>query len=286
MNPDDLKGWILGVQVSTLFTPLQNSVSQKLCQKISVSPFHFSSFFGNQSSDAKCDEESDQHVKAPGPAGVGGVLRNEIGKILWAYAGGTDATETEVRAVHQGLELIQKIFLNRVVIEGVSSNVAEIPDGFPFETQDEAEIPEWFKVGDKDIPGHLIFLKRHYEGETILVKFRIPDDLVTGDEGKDDNDDENNDDIKGGQYNLRLIIYICKGYLPNLVLTCLGYREKISFDGMFYPVKPISEDEVLYEGPDFNVPGAFEKYLEIRGIKPSTIIHFLHEYMIKRAKST
>ncbi|XP_077210735.1 uncharacterized protein At2g39795, mitochondrial-like [Tasmannia lanceolata] len=152
--------------------------------------------------------------------------------------------------------------------------VAEIPDGFPFEIQDEAEIPEWFKVSDEDFPGHPIFFKREYEGETILVKVRIPDDLVT-------------DDIKGGQYSLRLIIYICEGYMPNLVLLCTGCREEISFDGMmFVPVKQISDDEAVYEGPDFKVPGVFEKYLEIRGIKPSTIIYLLHEYMIKRAKST
>ncbi|XP_077252571.1 uncharacterized protein LOC143891971 [Tasmannia lanceolata] len=237
---------------------------------------------------------------APGPAGVGRVLRNEIGKILWVYTGGTDATEVEVRAVHQGLELLQKNCVNKVLIECDSSNVAEIPDGFPFEIQDEAEIPDWFpfelqdeaeipdwfKVGDKDIPGHPIFLKREYEGETILVKVRIPDDLVTGYEGKDDDDDENIDDIKGGQHSLRLIIYICEGYMPNLVLICTGYREEISFDGMFFTLKAISDDESVYEGPDFNVPGAFGKYLKIRGINPSTIIYFWHEYMIKRGKST
>ncbi|XP_077244140.1 uncharacterized protein At2g39795, mitochondrial-like [Tasmannia lanceolata] len=208
---------------STLFSPLQNILSQKLSKKTTISPLHFSSLAAKQGSDAnllrtidseiKCAEESDDHVM-----------------------------------------------------------VAEIPDGFPFEIQDN--------------PGHqTIFLKREYEGETIQVEVHMPD-LVTGDEEDDDNDDGNNDDEKGGQSSIPLIISIFKGDGPCLVFDCTAYPDEVSIESMSVKNQEISEDELAYEGPDFtdldeNLQKALHKYLEIRGIKPSTT-NFLHEYMINK----
>ncbi|XP_077251403.1 uncharacterized protein LOC143890566 [Tasmannia lanceolata] len=62
----------------------------------------------------------------PGPAGIGGVLRNDRGELIWAFAGPigvTDSTEAEVRAAHQGIKLFVNERLSNVVIEGDSPNV-------------------------------------------------------------------------------------------------------------------------------------------------------------------
>ncbi|XP_077225513.1 uncharacterized protein LOC143858674 isoform X3 [Tasmannia lanceolata] len=62
----------------------------------------------------------------PGPSGIGGVLRNENGEVVWAFAGPigvADALEAEVRAVHQGMILLGQEILGNLVVEGDLLNV-------------------------------------------------------------------------------------------------------------------------------------------------------------------
>ncbi|XP_058099407.1 uncharacterized protein At2g39795, mitochondrial-like [Magnolia sinica] len=146
----------------------------------------------------------------------------------------------------------------------------EAPDGFPFEIQDNS--------GEQTIS-----LKREYNGETIKVEVHMPD-LVTGEDNDDDNDD--GDDEKDSQSSIPMVISVSKGDGPTLEFSCTAYPDEISIDGMSVREPEASEDEIAYGGPDFsdldeNLQKAFHKYLEIRGINPSTT-NFLHEYMINK----
>ncbi|PPS17258.1 hypothetical protein GOBAR_AA03310 [Gossypium barbadense] len=119
---------------------------------------------------------------------------------------------------------------------------------------DQAEgTPSEFPFKIEDTPGlQTITLTREYDGELIKVNVHMPD-LVTG--------------------------------CPSLEFNCTAYPDEITIDSLSVR-NPNSEDELAYEGPDFydldeNLQKAFHKYLEIRGIKPSTT-NYLHEYMINK----
>ncbi|CAK9135662.1 unnamed protein product [Ilex paraguariensis] len=148
--------------------------------------------------------------------------------------------------------------------------VEEAPEGFPFKLQDN--------TGQQTIS-----LTREYQGETINVEVHMPD-LITGEENDDDGD--NNDDTERGmQSSTPLVVRVSKKDGPCLEFGCTAYPDEISIDSL--SVKdPNAEDQIAYEGPDFsdldeNLQKAFHKYLEIRGIKPSTT-NYLHEYMINK----
>ncbi|KAL2539926.1 Uncharacterized protein Adt_00904 [Abeliophyllum distichum] len=149
-----------------------------------------------------------------------------------------------------------------------SDEVVEVPQGFPFKIEDH--------------PGQqTITLTREYQGETINVEVHMPD-LVTGEENDDDND--NDDEEKGSQSSIPLVVRVSKKNGPCLEFGCTAYPDEIAIDSLSVKDPEISEDQIAYEGPDFsdldeNLQKAFHKYLEIRGIKPSTT-NFLHEYMI------
>ncbi|XP_077232383.1 uncharacterized protein LOC143869472 [Tasmannia lanceolata] len=61
-----------------------------------------------------------------GPAGIGGLLRDENGDVIWAFSGPigvAGSNEVEVQAIYQGICFLQSEDLNRVEIEGDSLNV-------------------------------------------------------------------------------------------------------------------------------------------------------------------
>ncbi|XP_077215483.1 uncharacterized protein LOC143850043 [Tasmannia lanceolata] len=69
----------------------------------------------------------------PSQAGIAGVLRNERGKVVWAFAGPIgvmDAMEAEVQATQQSIKLVVSHELNDVVIEGGSLNIIKRLHGF------------------------------------------------------------------------------------------------------------------------------------------------------------
>ncbi|XAR63922.1 hypothetical protein NMG60_11024076 [Bertholletia excelsa] len=131
------------------------------------------------------------------------------------------------------------------------------------------EVPEGFLFKIEDNPGQqTISLARECQGETISAEVHMPD-LITGEE--DDNDGGHDDDTECG---------------PCLEFGCSAYSDEIVIDSLSVKDTKNSEDQIAYEGPDFsdldeNLQKAFHKYLEIRGIKPSTT-NFLHEYMINK----
>ncbi|XP_042510060.1 uncharacterized protein At2g39795, mitochondrial-like [Macadamia integrifolia] len=151
------------------------------------------------------------------------------------------------------------------------NRVDEIPGGFPFEIQDN--------------PGQqTVSLRREYQGEIIKVEVHMPD-LVTGDVGNE-NDDDDDDSERSNQSSIPLVVSVSKGGNLCLEFGCTAYPDEMTIDSLSVKEPEASEDQIAYEGPDFmdldeNLQKAFHKYLEIRGIKPSTT-NFLHEYMINK----
>ncbi|KAK6145405.1 hypothetical protein DH2020_022225 [Rehmannia glutinosa] len=147
----------------------------------------------------------------------------------------------------------------------------EVPKGFPFEIEDH--------------PGQqTITLTREYQGETITVEVHMPD-LVTGEENDDDDNDEEGEG-RGNQSSIPLVVRVSKKSGPSLEFGCTAYPDEIAIDTLAVKDPETSEEQIAYEGPDFadldeNLQKAFHKYLEIRGIKPSTT-NFLHGYMIDK----
>ncbi|KAG4953358.1 hypothetical protein AAZX31_14G063600 [Glycine max] len=145
------------------------------------------------------------------------------------------------------------------------------------------EVPGNFPFKIIDSPGQqTIMLERTYQDEEIKVEVHMPD-LVTGEENDDDNDNQSE---RTAQSSIPLSISVHKKDGPYLEFNCVGYPDEIVIDGLSVKNPDLTEDQVAYEGPDFqtldeNLQKSFHKYLEIRGIKPSTT-NFLHEYMINK----
>lgn len=155
--------------------------------------------------------------------------------------------------------------------------VEEIPEGFPFEIQDEEG-------------KNIILLKRTYQDENIEVRVSMPS-LVTGEEleddaGGNDDDEDGGNDERPSQSNIPLTVSVNKGQGPSLEFHCTAYPDELVIDAMSVRETPSDEEMLSYEGPDFsdldeNLQKAFHKYLEIRGISAITT-NFLHEYMINK----
>ncbi|WCJ28356.1 Mitochondrial glycoprotein family protein [Euphorbia peplus] len=148
--------------------------------------------------------------------------------------------------------------------------VADIPEGFPFEIQDNA--------GERTI-----FLKRTYHDETIKVEVDAPS--LPGNDGDEDDDHDDQDDHQDSNIppSLPLVVSITKGDGQTMEFGVTAFPDEISIDSMSIKKSGVSEDHLAYEGPDFNdldenLQKGFYKYLEIRGIKPS-LTNFLFDYM-------
>ncbi|KAK7395236.1 hypothetical protein VNO78_15784 [Psophocarpus tetragonolobus] len=149
------------------------------------------------------------------------------------------------------------------------SHQVEIPEDFPFEIEDN--------------PGErTIHLKGQFGDETIRVQVDIPN--VAPEENEDEEDGEKNDNTS--ESSIPLVVSIFKGNGVSLEFGVTAFPDEISIDSLSIKQSEDSEDQLAYEGPEFidldeNLQKAFHKYLEIRGIKPSTT-NFLQEYMFAK----
>ncbi|KDP24552.1 hypothetical protein JCGZ_25116 [Jatropha curcas] len=147
------------------------------------------------------------------------------------------------------------------------AEVEDIPNGFPFEIIDN--------------PGErTILLERKYQDEIIKVEVDAP--TVSDDAEGDGDEDDNNTDADFPS-SIPLVVSISKGHGPCLEFGITAFPDEITIDTLSVKNRESSEDQLAYEGPDFhdldeNLQKAFHKYLEIRGIKPSTT-NFLFDYM-------
>ncbi|KAH9626299.1 hypothetical protein KSS87_021868 [Heliosperma pusillum] len=147
--------------------------------------------------------------------------------------------------------------------------------------------PGDFPFSLEDNPGEqTITLTRDYDGETIVVEVSMPN-LVTGEEDEGEGDDDEDDENPRTDSSVPLLVTVTKkdGNAPYMEFDCTAFPDEIRINGLSLK-NPETEDQLAYEGPDFfdlddNLQKAFHKYLEIRGVKPSTT-NFLHEYMIEK----
>ncbi|XP_022947778.1 uncharacterized protein At2g39795, mitochondrial-like isoform X1 [Cucurbita moschata] len=153
-----------------------------------------------------------------------------------------------------------------------NSQVDEIPEEFPFKIQDN--------------PGErTISLSRKYEDEIIKVEVDMPN-VAAEDEDEDNDEGGDNDEQTREESSIPLVVSISKESGECLEFGVTAFPDEISIDHLSIKKADGSEDQLAYEGPEFqdldeNLQKAFHKYLEIRGIKPSTT-NFLHEYMVNK----
>lgn len=133
------------------------------------------------------------------------------------------------------------VFLSMFSVDG---NVKRIPMYIVLQAE---EVPQGFPFKIEDVPGlQSIKLTREYQGETISVEVHMPD-LVTGEEG----DGDDNDEEKANQSGLPLFVRISKKSGPTLEFGCTAYSEEIVIESFSVKDPKISEDQLAYEGPDF-----------------------------------
>ncbi|GMI87176.1 hypothetical protein like AT3G55605 [Hibiscus trionum] len=153
--------------------------------------------------------------------------------------------------------------------EDGADQVEGTPSGFPFEIEDNPGI-------------QTVTLTREYDGELVKVDVHMVDH---GDEQEEGEDDDGDDYEKQNKISIPLVVTVSKKDGTSLEFNCTAYSDQIVIDSLGFR-SPNTEDELAYEGPDFhdldeNLQKGFYKYLEIRGIKPSTT-NFLHEYMMNK----
>ncbi|CAI9091565.1 OLC1v1026630C1 [Oldenlandia corymbosa var. corymbosa] len=153
-----------------------------------------------------------------------------------------------------------------------SDAVEQITDNFPFKLEDN--------------PGQqTVTLKREYQGEQIIVEVHMPS-AVTGEYDDEDREDRDDDNNGAEPHQLPLVVRISKKDGPCLEFGCTAGSDEILIDSLSVKDPNSPEDQIAYEGPDFsdldeNLQKAFKKYLEIRGVKPSTTNYML-EYMVNK----
>lgn len=101
-----------------------------------------------------------------------------------------------------------------------------------------------------DSPGQqTITLERTYQGEEIKVEVHMPD-LVTG-EDNDVDDDNDDGSERASQSSVPLSVSVSKKGGPILEFSCVAYPDEIVIDGMSVKNPDLAEDQIPYEGPDF-----------------------------------
>lgn len=74
-------------------------------------------------------------------------------------------------------------------------------------------------------------------------------DLVTGEDGGEDN--ENGDDEKANQSSIPVVVSVAKGNGQFIEFCCTAYPDEIVIDSLAVKNPENSEDQIAYEGPDF-----------------------------------
>lgn len=96
----------------------------------------------------------------------------------------------------------------------------------------------------------MVILTREFENEHIKVEVGMPG-LVTGEE-PEDNIDDADEAGKGNQVSsIPLMVTVTKKSGTSLEFSCTGYPDAISIDNMVIRKSDNSDDDLPYEGPDF-----------------------------------
>jgi complement component 1 Q subcomponent-binding protein len=157
--------------------------------------------------------------------------------------------------------------------EAPDENVLEYkPEGFPFEII--------------DTPGErTLLLQRKFENERIQVEVdSAPFEEDDEEEAAEANDDD--EEESSGRIRLPMVVSVAKSDGVCLEFGVSAYADEIVIDSLSIKQPEGSDNELAYEGPDFedldeNLQKAFHRFLEIRGIKPS-FTNFLADYVANK----
>ncbi|EOA21369.1 hypothetical protein CARUB_v10001729mg [Capsella rubella] len=157
-----------------------------------------------------------------------------------------------------------------------NSILEDKPEGFPFEIIDN--------------PGErTVLLKRQFEDETIQVEVDSAasyDDEEEGEEAEANDEADDGDQESLGKFRIPMVVSVAKSDGVCLEFGVSAYPDEIVIDSLSIKQPQESDNELAYEGPDFedldeNLQKAFHRYLEIRGIKPS-FTNFLSDYVANK----
>ena len=124
-----------------------------------------------------------------------------------------------------------------VTMDALVLQVDEIPEEFPFEIQDN--------------PGErTISLYRKYKDETIKVEVDIPN--VSAEDEEEDNAGENDEQTRE-ESSIPLVVSISKDSGECLEFGVTAFPDEISIDHLSIKKPDGSEDQLAYEGPEFQL---------------------------------
>lgn len=129
-----------------------------------------------------------------------------------------------------GYLLILLPFLCKIKVE-------EMPSGFPFSIEDN--------------PGErTIHLKRRYEDEIITVQVDIPN-VEPGEDDEGEGEGEGEGEENRSESSIPLVVNISKGNRLTLEFGITAFPDEISIDSLSVKQPEESEDQLAYEGPEF-----------------------------------
>lgn len=76
-------------------------------------------------------------------------------------------------------------------------------------------------------------------------------DLVTGDEHGNEDDDKDDESERATQSSIPLSVSVSKKGGPSLEFSCVAYPDEIVIDSLSVKNPDVSDDQIPYEGPDF-----------------------------------
>ncbi|CAH8269758.1 unnamed protein product [Arabidopsis lyrata] len=184
---------------------------------------------------------------------------------------------------------ITKTTADEKLVSVIESEIeCAVEEEAPHDTSILEEKPEGFPFEIIDTPGErTVLLRRKFEDETIQV---VVDSVASYDdeedeaEPNDEGDDEDQESV--GKIRVPMVVSVEKGDGVCLEFGVSAYPDEIVIDSLSIKQPQESENELAYEGPDFddldeNLQKAFHRYLEIRGIKPS-FTTFLADYVANK----
>lgn len=153
------------------------------------------------------------------------------------------------------------------------------------------EMPEGFPFKIIDTPGErTVLLQRNFEDETIQVEVDssspYDDDDEDEQEQAEQNDADDEDDEHSVKIRIPMVVSVSKGDGVCLEFGVSAFPDEIVIDSLSIKHPQGSDNDLAYEGPDFddldeNLQKAFHRFLEIRGIKPS-FTDFLAGYVANK----
>ncbi|KAJ0027904.1 hypothetical protein Pint_35341 [Pistacia integerrima] len=272
----DVYGWSIPDDLFAKFSEIEQASNYCIARLIRGTSFSHDTFGVYRSVEELWDVSSSVLPLAVRAVGSPRTFRSVISAVLSVEKGTLNRTHL-VPFLHFSTEPssdenVLRILGNEIECAEKPHPEGEIPDGFPFKIQDN--------------PGErTVLLTREYQDELIKVVVDMPAPYEDEDEAEDEDGKENE---ANDQPITPLVVYISKGNGVRLEFCVSAYPDELAIDSLSIkqPSPGGSGDYLAYEGPDFtdldeNLQKAFHKYLEIRGIKPSTT-NFLHEYMVNK----